>query len=694
MLSGMSGSPESPEDEDVNEPAGKKAPGLTPIAPSKKRDEQRSGITPRPSPEAIAKPPAKSGSTASTDKDDAKDIDRATQSESGVAAVKKAIVPPKAKLPGKLPPTPKVPSVAKSKKDEGEASKAAKPPPPKKAEKEVEKKAEQKDAVAALGSMSSPFPDETKDPEDSSATMRPPDAGELSNPSEPLPVDDSLDISVESLIPGPMDDQDPFLTSLPPSAIAFGRYHLLGRLAVGGMAEIFLANEQTEGGASRHVVVKMARPHLTELTGFDDMFTNEGRVAMRLTHPNICHVYEFGKERGRYFMAMEWVNGVSVRDLTRRAKQRGEQLPLDVVVKIIAQVADALDYAHRLRDARGRSLNIVHRDVSPHNIMVSYDGVVKLLDFGVAKGGHTKETTQSGTVKGKFNYMSPQQCTGRSIDGRADIFSLGVCLWEALTAKALFKRETQYETFKAIIEDEVPAISSFRDDVPEELDQLLGKALAKTLADRYKTAGEFHDDLAHFLQRRGEVVSSSRLSRYMEGLFEEEIANGPELETSEEIFARIAPAESLKAESAKPSTAPKNKWLLPLVAGVLGVLAGVVLIVTLASDGDDQANTNNPQIATPPPETAPPDNPPPDTTMAQIVEEPVMEVEAPVMDVAMDEMEEEEVSAMSDEEEVVGEGSSEEEDGHEDETEAGMHHRGMRRSMRSTMGGFVTDPGF
>jgi serine/threonine-protein kinase len=658
MLSKMSGSPESPEDED------KKSPGLTPAAPSKKRDEQRSGISPRPPAEAIAKPP--SPAKPKPPKPAGAKGERTAQSESGVAAVKKAIVPPKTKLPQKLPGAPKLPEGAEKKKD-----------------------------ASGLGSISSPFEDESIDPEDSSTTMRPPDASDdLSNPSEPLPVDESLDISLDSLRPSALEEEeeegDPYLTSLPPSAVSFGRYNLLGRLAVGGMAEIFLANERTEGGASRHVVVKMARPHLTELTGFDDMFTNEGRVAMRLTHPNICHVYEFGKERGRYFMAMEWVNGVSLRDLTRRAKQRGEQLPVDVVVKIIAQMADALDYAHRLRDSRGRSLNIVHRDVSPHNIMISYDGVVKLLDFGVAKGGHTKETTQSGTVKGKFNYMSPQQCTGRSIDGRADVFSLGVCLWEALTAKALFKRETQYETFKAIIEDEVPKISEFRDDVPEELDELLSKALAKSLTDRYKTAGEFHDDLARFLQKRGDVVSSSKISRYMEGLFEDELAAGPHLETSEEIFARIAPAESLKASS-KPATQEQNKWLVPMVAGVLGVLAGVVLIVTLAADSDDDDNrpsVEDPQVVVPP-ETAPA-QPPPETTMAQVVEE------APVMVVTMDTAAEEVATDMAEEEEVeeTSEGETEEESEESEESEGSTMRRRRRRGMRSTMGGFVTDPGF
>jgi len=449
------------------------------------------------------------------------------------------------------------------------------------------------------------------------------------------------------------------------------------------MAEIFLASERTEGGAQRRVVIKMARPHLTDLTGFDDMFMNEGRVAMRLAHPNIAHVYEFGKEKGRYFMAMEWVNGSSLRDLTRRARDRGERLPLEVVVKIISQVADALDYAHRLRDGRGRSLNIVHRDVSPHNVMISYEGAVKLLDFGVAKGGHTKDTTQSGTVKGKFNYMSPQQCSGRSVDGRADIFSLGVCLWEALTAKSLFKRETQYETFKAIIEDDVPKLSTVRDDLPVELDAILEKAMAKTLGDRYKTAGDFHDDLARFLQQRGEVVSSSRVSRYMESLFADDISDGPALETSEEIFARIAPAESLSAGgSSMPSLAgqavSRNKWMIPMIAGSLGVLAGVVLIAVLAGGpSDDVEDLPPPGATTEAPDPAPPETVVPPPTMEVVVPEPVMEaVRAEQAEATMAEGQEEET---------------------EEEVEEEEHHsrmRSMRRRGMRTMGGFVTDPGF
>jgi len=428
-------------------------------------------------------------------------------------------------------------------------------------------------------------------------TMRPPGYvdGEHSAPIPlPAPIDTAdFEVTLDSEMPPAMS----LGPSAPPSVARFGRYQILGRLAMGGMAEIFLAREETAGGGVRNVVVKLAREQLVDLTGFEEMFTNEGRLSMRLTHPNICHVYEFGKERGRYFMALEWVDGVSMRDLTRRAKSRGETLPVNVVVKVVAQVAEALDSAHRTRDGRGRPLNIVHRDVSPHNVMVSYDGVIKLLDFGVAKGRTTKEETDSGTVKGKFNYMSPQQCTGRAVDGRADVFSLGVCLWEALVAKSLFKRETQYETFKAIIEDDVPLVSGIRDDVPPELDEIIQKAVAKTLADRYKTAADFHEALSRFLQKRGDVVSSATIASYMETLFEEEIAAGPELDTSEEVVARIAlPGAREESDDSLASVGPPK----PNVAVVLVAVAVLVLVGILAAsawfsdpEGHDSVRRSN-----------------------------------------------------------------------------------------------------
>lgn len=191
------------------------------------------------------------------------------------------------------------------------------------------------------------------------------------------------------------------------------------------------------------------------------MFLDEARLAIRLQHPNICPIYEFGEAQGTWFIAMEWVNGVPLGKLIRKARASGG-IPVPVTVRVLAQISEALHYAHRARDEQGELLGIVHRDVSPQNIMVSYSGSVKLLDFGVAKAKSHSARTQAGVVKGKLAYMAPEQCRGEEIDARADVFALGVCLFEALTGRPLYHRGTEFETLKAVMDDPVPSVRSFK----------------------------------------------------------------------------------------------------------------------------------------------------------------------------------------------------------------------------------------
>jgi serine/threonine-protein kinase len=223
-----------------------------------------------------------------------------------------------------------------------------------------------------------------------------------------------------------------------------GRYEVLGRIAVGGMAEIYLAREDAPG-ASRILVVKVVRPQLADDTDFGDMFLHEGRVALALKHPSICHTYEFGVDGRRYFMAMEYVHGVTLREAMRRAASRGERLPPPVALKIVAHVAEALDSAHRTRDHAGR-MGVVHRDVTPQNIMIGFDGVVKLLDFGIAQAQGDPTRGGQTRLEGKLAYLAPEQIRKKRVDGRSDIFSLGVCLYEVLTGRPLFKRKTDLDT--------------------------------------------------------------------------------------------------------------------------------------------------------------------------------------------------------------------------------------------------------
>ena len=317
-----------------------------------------------------------------------------------------------------------------------------------------------------------------------------------------------------------------------PAICSFSRYELLGRLAVGGMAEIYLAREteSIKGAGHRTLVIKRVLPHVADDPAFVEMFFNEARLAMRLRHPSIVHIYEFGKEAGSYFLAMEWVDGVALGKIIRAARKSGDGVPAPIAVKIASTIAEALDYAHRARGDDGQPLGIVHRDVSPQNIMLSYDGAVKLLDFGIAKSDET--STQDGQVKGKFAYMSPQQCMGDAVDGRADVFALGVCLYETLTGRPLYHRKTQYETMRAVIEDPLPSIRDWRPELSASLDAVVQRALAKDPDERYQTAGEMQIALERWLIEQGEVVHQARVSSYLEGLFGDPVGRGPMVDST------------------------------------------------------------------------------------------------------------------------------------------------------------------
>ncbi|AKF11531.1 serine/threonine-protein kinase [Sandaracinus amylolyticus] len=321
-----------------------------------------------------------------------------------------------------------------------------------------------------------------------------------------------------------------------PSLARFGRYDLLGRIAFGGMAEIFLAREVSETGrAGRHVVLKRVLPHVAEDEHFVEMFVDEARLAMHLNHPNICHVYAFGEESGSFYIAMEWVDGMPLSKLVRRARERGG-VPIPIALRIVAMVAEALDYAHRASDSQGEPLGIVHRDVSPQNVMVSYDGPVKLLDFGIAKAASHSTRTEAGVVKGKFAYMSPQQCLGEPIDARADVFALGLCLYEILTGRNPFKRQTEFDTMRAIVYEDAPPLADAitsrepRIEIQRELEALIARAIAKKPEERFQSAGEMQMAIEQVLARSGTVVLAAKVGELMHDLFANEIKAGPQLD--------------------------------------------------------------------------------------------------------------------------------------------------------------------
>jgi len=328
---------------------------------------------------------------------------------------------------------------------------------------------------------------------------------------------------VSSLPPVGLGENSPLTL---PAICDYGRFELLGRLAFGGMAEIFLAREPSTVGAARLIAIKRILPRVADDPQFVRMFLDEARLAVQLQHPSICHLYEFGEIEGTYFIAMEWIHGAQLGKIIRAARAHGGIAP-ELAARVISQVAEALHYAHRLRDPSGAPLGIVHRDVSPHNIMVSYDGHVKLLDFGIAKATSQEVKTEAGVVKGKFAYMAPEQCLGRPIDGRADVFALGICLYEILTGETLYVRATDYETMHAVLEDPVPSAARVRKQLPPELDAIVAKALAKDPEDRWKSAGAMQTALDDWLAKRGITVNARSLGALMAKLFADQIRAGP-----------------------------------------------------------------------------------------------------------------------------------------------------------------------
>jgi len=310
----------------------------------------------------------------------------------------------------------------------------------------------------------------------------------------------------------------------------FAGYDILGRLALGGMAEILLARHANTEGEHRYLVVKRILPHFEQDSDFVQMFLDEARIGMQLKHPNICQFQQFGADEGSHFIVMEWVNGVPLGRLIRNARKSGG-IGLPIAMRIGVDVARALHYAHIANDEHGEPFNIIHRDVSPHNIMIGYTGAVKLLDFGIAKADHRAHKTQAGVVKGKFAYMAPEQCTAGQADHRLDIFALGVCLFETLTGRSLYRRQTEAATMRAVIMDPVPSLKERLPDVPDELEQILQKALAKEASDRFATAADFANELERFAKANQIFATQREVADFVQKVFPEEFTRGPRVDT-------------------------------------------------------------------------------------------------------------------------------------------------------------------
>jgi len=267
-----------------------------------------------------------------------------------------------------------------------------------------------------------------------------------------------------------------------------GRYELVARIASGGMGEIFLARLEGAAGFEKLFVIKRILPHLADDVRFRAMLIAEARIASVMTHANLCQVYELGETEGQLYIVMEYLEGVTALPLLHKMSKEGRPLDLGLVSGVIQQAIDGIHYAHELKDRAGEYLGIVHRDVTPSNIFLTDAGIVKILDFGIAKVKDASAHTQTGTVKGKYAYMSPEQLRGGAIDRRADVFALGIVLFEMLGLRRLFQRKTDYLTFRAVMEQPIPDVRHYRPDCPAQLAAVLARALDRDPANRFATA--------------------------------------------------------------------------------------------------------------------------------------------------------------------------------------------------------------
>ena len=300
-----------------------------------------------------------------------------------------------------------------------------------------------------------------------------------------------------------------------------GQYQLQRQLAVGGMAEIWLATTQGPAGFQKDVVIKRILPQYASDETFVEMFLDEARLAAALNHPHIVSIFNLGRDRDSYFIAMEYIEGYDLSRLIVRAKTIGRAIPAHVAVRIIADACAGLDYAHNFADREGNRVGLVHRDISPHNLLISRNGVVKLVDFGVAKAASSVHKTQTGMVKGKLAYLSPEQIHAKVLDGRSDLFAMGIVLYELLTGERPFGGESELLAVSAILNEPHRPLAEVRANLPDGLDAIIARALAKAPQDRFQSAAEMERALEGWLRAQQQMVSQRDLSDYLTSLFSE-----------------------------------------------------------------------------------------------------------------------------------------------------------------------------
>jgi serine/threonine protein kinase len=348
------------------------------------------------------------------------------------------------------------------------------------------------------------------------------------------------------------DTTGPFPKLAPGSATAptpFGKYLLLGMIARGGMAEVYRARARNT--YDRLLAIKCMRPQLAKETRFVEMFIREGKLAVLLDTDAIVRTYEIGRIEGRYFIAMEYIGGKDLTQILRRCQETNQRIPVPHAVYIALKMCEGLHYAHTRSDIDGRPLNIVNRDVSPSNVRISYEGDVKLIDFGIAQA-MVKFTSEIGVLKGKFSYMSPEQIRGMPLDARTDVFSTGIVLHEMLTTEKLFRGDTEFALMEKVRKAEVAPPSKFNRRVAQRLDELTLRALARDVPDRFQSAADMAEELREVLH--GYRFTKEEMQEFVRGLFRSDFAR-----EREEVEA----CKSSQPNTGEVPLAPREEQLPP-----------------------------------------------------------------------------------------------------------------------------------
>ena len=438
----------------------------------------------------------------------------------------------------------------------------------------------------------------------------------------------------------------------------FGKYLLLEKLATGGMAQLYRAKIIGVEGFEKFIAIKQILPHLAHEEELITSFIDEAKLAALLNHQNVVQIYDFGSMENSYFITMEFLFGKDLRAVNAKAKEKGTPVSLENALYLISKVCAGLDYAHKLKDFQGKSLNIIHRDISPQNVFLTYEGDVKIVDFGIAKAASQSTITQVGMIKGKVSYMSPEQAAGKVIDHRSDIFATGILLYELVAGGRMFKGDDTLQILSKVREAEFTPLGTLKGGLPEKLYDIVAKALAKEPEDRYQSLADMQADIEECIFRLNLRPSGRSMAEYLKILFAEEIESesrrmadaagaGAASDRAQEAEAERRSADRPpaqepsvpKAEPAPPAKTASEVRPRPAEPakggkkGALAAVAGVVALVLLGGGyylmgrGKGPSGTNAPAPAVQSPATAAPQAPPPSPSVPSSAPSPAAEAE-------------------------------------------------------------------